>query len=82
MSKRKYPYVSSITTRIRMPKKKWPKATCFLCDHVTPKGQTVQIVTIQVNWFRGDDEIEVLCLNCKPNLNKFQKKWNEMMKDK
>lgn len=40
------------------------KERCSSCGNSIPKGERVCVVEVQVNWMRGDDEVEKYCESC------------------
>ena len=64
MSRRKYPTVGPWETEstertFLLAGKKCPK-----CDHIFGKKETYWRRETEVNWFRGDDEVEYMCSDC------------------
>lgn len=59
MSKRDYPRNMPPQWRAGQPAK-----TCNDCKQPIPKNERHCVIEVQVNWMRGDDEVEFLCESC------------------
>lgn len=40
------------------------RGTCDLCRASIPRGRGCVVIEVQVGWFRGDDEVFLLCRDC------------------
>ena len=40
------------------------RGTCDLCRAPIPRGKGCVVIEVQVGWFRGDDEVFLLCRQC------------------
>jgi hypothetical protein len=43
---------------------------CVICGKKFAKGESIAVKETQYSWFRGDDDIEMLCMKCLPTREK------------